>query len=473
MNFDTRRLVLPLDCNDKVKATQRKVMERVDWLNSLRLVYNRAASDPSLHSSSQAITVEAFLNTLLESVGSLQLQRPEDYCRRSAVACFTFEEVFATFEQDFGRTISWDFVLEKVISLQAGQSLEDSTGPHSIDVNGNAYPELVVIARKSSASPEQRTQGEESPRHITGLRIPSTPHSPHTSREFSNVQDYLLLETGPGSEETEDTAAPALSTYSRFPKTQALTISQRNVLNLGYVQLERGVLTGKLGSWRGAAALRCLILCGCGLEAVPDNLPGSLSVLNLAENHIQVIEKIGELSDLHLLNLSHNRLKSIGGLYRLKELFELYLAGNLLARVSKLFQLPNLSLLDLSHNHIASMEGIIELTHNRHLTVLRLRGNPLVSHLPSVLSILPQVRFLDPPHFLAHSAYRLLGEEAFGREMLRATPAESTIVEVQLSPAAQKCAKRLGHSGKKSVRASLELSGGGSQSQRSSTMRLF
>lgn len=472
MNFDTRRLVLPLDCNDKVKTTQRKVMERVDWLNALRLVYNRAASDPSLHSSSQIITVEAFLNTLLESVSSLQLQRREEYCRRSAVACFTFEEVFAAFEQDFGRTISWDFVLEKVISLQAGQPFEDSTGPHSIDVNGNVYSELVVIARKSSASPEPRPQSEESPRHITGLRIPSTPHSPHTSREFSNVQDYLLLETGPGSEEMDDTSAPVLSSYSRFPKTQALTISQRNALNLGFTQLERGVLASRLGSWRGAV-LRCLVLSGCGLEEVPHNLPGSLSVLNLAENHIQVIEKIGELRDLHLLNFSHNRLKSIGGLYHLKELFELYLAGNHLTRVAKLFQLPNLSLLDLARNHITSVEGIIELTHNRHLTVLRLRGNPLASHLPPITSILPQVRFLDPPHFLAHSAYRLLGEEAFGREMLRATPAESTIVEVQLSPAAQKCAKRLGRLGERSIRTSLELSGGGSQSQRSSTMRLF
>lgn len=471
MNFDTRRLVLPLDCNDKVKGTQRKVMERVDWLNALQLVYNRAACDPSLHSSSQTITVEAFLNTLLESVGSLQLQRKEDYCRRSAVACFTFEDVFAAFEQEFGRTISWDFVLERVISLQEGELLEDSTGPHSIDVNGKYYSELVVIARKSSVSPEPRPIGEESPRHIADLRIPSTPHSPQTSREFSNVQDYLSLETGPGSEEPEESTSPLLSSYSRFPKTQALVVSQRSALNLGYTQVERGALVSRLG--RGTIALQCLVLSGCGLDAIPGSLPASLRVLNLAENNIKLIEKLGELTRLHLLNLSHNRLKNIGGLYRLKELFELYLAGNQLGRVSKLFQLPSLSLLDLSRNNITSLEGIIELAHNRHLTVLRLRGNPLDSHFPQISFILPQVRFLDPPHFLTHSAYRLLREDAFGREMLKGTLAESTIVEVQLSPAAQKCAKRLGRLGEKSMRISLELSGSGSQSQRSSTMRLF
>ena len=137
MNFDTRRLLLPLDCNEKVRTPQRKVMEKVEWLNVLRLVYNRAAGDPGRHSSTQTITVEALLNTLLEAVGSLTLHSPEQYYRRSAVTCLTFEDVFAAFQQDFGRMVTWDFVLDRVVRLQPGLQREDTSGPHSIDVNGS------------------------------------------------------------------------------------------------------------------------------------------------------------------------------------------------------------------------------------------------------------------------------------------------------------------------------------------------
>ena len=329
----------------------------------------------------------------------------------------------------------------------------------------------MVIARKSSASPEPRPQEEESPRHIADLRIPSTPHSPQTSREYSNVQDYLPLDTAP--EELEDDSSPLLSSYCRFPKIQSLSIPQENLLNLGYEKLEMSTIPSNLGNIRGLNSLRCLVLSGCGLTAIPESLPLSLTVLNLAENSIQVIENLGAIRDLHLLNLSHNRIKSISGLFRLKELFELYLAGNRISRVSKLFQLPNLSLLDLARNQISCMEDVIELARNRHLAVLRVRGNPIAGQIAAISRILPQVRFLDPPSFLAHSSYRLLGEDAFGRELLRTTPAESTIVEVKLSSSAQKCAKRLGSLGDKSIRTSLELSAAGSQSHRNSTLRLF
>lgn len=56
-------------CQDeKANLTQHKVLERLDWLCNLKLIFNRAANDTGIRTSSNSITVEAFLNTLIESV---------------------------------------------------------------------------------------------------------------------------------------------------------------------------------------------------------------------------------------------------------------------------------------------------------------------------------------------------------------------------------------------------------------------
>lgn len=56
-------------CQDeKANSTQHKVLERLDWLRYLKLIFNRTANDTAIRTSSSSITVEAFLNTLIESV---------------------------------------------------------------------------------------------------------------------------------------------------------------------------------------------------------------------------------------------------------------------------------------------------------------------------------------------------------------------------------------------------------------------
>lgn len=46
---------------------KEKVMSRMDWLLYLSNIFNKAANDISIQPSSRTITVEAFLNVLLEN----------------------------------------------------------------------------------------------------------------------------------------------------------------------------------------------------------------------------------------------------------------------------------------------------------------------------------------------------------------------------------------------------------------------
>lgn len=78
--------------NDK-----HKLMERVDWLAFLRKIFNRASNSISLHSSRQTITVEAFLNTLLETADDLPLLTPDEYYRKTNAQAYSLENVFNCF----------------------------------------------------------------------------------------------------------------------------------------------------------------------------------------------------------------------------------------------------------------------------------------------------------------------------------------------------------------------------------------
>lgn len=121
--------------NDKVTATQRKVMERLDWLNSLRLIYNLTAGDTALRTSSSTVRVEAFLNLLLESVPDLPLVTEEDYRRATSVKYFSLAEVFEKIEAELGNSLSWDSLLVKLFEEDRAAS-PDSI--HGLDLNGNA-----------------------------------------------------------------------------------------------------------------------------------------------------------------------------------------------------------------------------------------------------------------------------------------------------------------------------------------------
>jgi hypothetical protein len=51
-------------------------MNRLEWLNYLKNIFNKAANDISISPSNRTITVEAFLNVLLENSDELPLINP-------------------------------------------------------------------------------------------------------------------------------------------------------------------------------------------------------------------------------------------------------------------------------------------------------------------------------------------------------------------------------------------------------------
>lgn len=83
---------------------KEKVMDRMDWLNHLRLVFNMTANSYTLNSSSISVTTEAFLNKLIENVPRFPLMSSDEIPHN--VQYLSFQDIFESFEGEFGQTLS-------------------------------------------------------------------------------------------------------------------------------------------------------------------------------------------------------------------------------------------------------------------------------------------------------------------------------------------------------------------------------
>ena len=158
--------------SDSLKNEKENVMGRLEWLNHLSLIFNLTANIPLLSPSSISITTEAFLNTLIENFSNLPLKSYSDYTKCSSVKCISFKDLFIMFENDFGRVLNWDHIMEKVMNFELLDKKHRRGGnesPSSLDLN-----ELVFISKLSSSSVDYDYENEHKSQKLGDLRIPNT-----------------------------------------------------------------------------------------------------------------------------------------------------------------------------------------------------------------------------------------------------------------------------------------------------------
>lgn len=136
------------------------------------------------------------------------------------------------FEADFGKTLTWDDIMDQVMQLKR-VSYDEAESPRSIDVN-----ELVYISRRSNSSGE--VPGEEftrSPRIKSDLRIPQTP--PSHSQEFPIQVFEPVLSAGLCS------FTPEQSRLRGFPRSNPSSSPQYNQDQLSSNSARKGYLLGQ------------------------------------------------------------------------------------------------------------------------------------------------------------------------------------------------------------------------------------
>jgi internalin A len=94
------------------------------------------------------------------------------------------------------------------------------------------------------------------------------------------------------------------------------------------------------------------------LTKIPKNLPESITELQIRNSTIDEISNISQLTNLYLLELSFNEIKTITNISTLKKLYELALHDNKITKLKGVKFPTNLSIIHLSGNNLISLTGI-------------------------------------------------------------------------------------------------------------------
>ena len=336
------------------------VMGRLEWLNHLSLIFNLTLSIPSISPSSSSLKTEAFLNTLIENFTKLPLKPISLYRSQSSVKCISFKELFLIFEHDFGKTLTWDQIMEEIMGYDAQFKVHKRKGsesPGSLDLN-----ELVFISKRlGSSSVDYESEHKNRSRKLSDLRIPQTP----PGIEGFSFQGDNFTPTPGGSHEFTTFSRACL----RVPEFhESLTGSSHTETKLDLSFKKISVLSQKL--------------------------PLGLIQLNLSHNQIERFPNLEELEKLEYLNLSWNFITSLAGARPLKGLKELYLAHNKLQEIDSLAFCEELAIFDVSYNKIHSVQALAGFYQSRNLRAVDLEGNLLAQqggYKEKVLALAPQL----------------------------------------------------------------------------------
>ena len=358
-----------------------KVMSRLQWLNHLSMIFNLTAGAASLHPSACSITTEAFLNTLIENFQHLPLIPYLSYSKTTSIKCLSFKDIFTCFESDFGKLISWDYIMDRIItlenSLQSHKRRERSESPGSIDLN-----ELVYISKMSSSSVDYDNEPEHRSQRLGDLRIPQTPPG-FDSYSINNVAENY-------------TPSPRASVDSGFKKRLPLRVPE-------FGESMKSFMISKAADSHTKLNLSCKKISILSVQ-----LPTTLIELNLSHNRLARFPNLEDVERLEYLNLSWNLLISVSGIKKLSNLKELHLAHNRITEIDSLSQCENLIVLDLSYNKLLYFQAIAALENINTLRVLNLEGNGIVKQIgfrENITAMLPQLTTLNPKNISSFSKY--------------------------------------------------------------------
>jgi hypothetical protein len=381
-----------------------KVMGRLEWLNHLSLVFNITANLPLISPSSSSITTEAFLNSLIESVSHFPLCPAASFTSTSSVKYLSFKEVFSLFEKDLGKILSWDHIMDKIVTFErtmpGHRRGEKSDAPGSIDLN-----ELVYISKIGSLSVDFDSEGEHRVQKLGDLRIPQTPPglethsfqmlagnftpSPQESLEFGSLRASLRV--------------PEMGNEGRSIR---ITTEKPTAMNLSCKKLT--VLTCKL--------------------------PNSLIELNLSHNRISRMPNLEDVDKLEYLNLSWNLITNLAGSRGMRTVRELYLAHNRVEEASSLAVCENLVILDLSYNKIMHFQGIAGLAEVQTLKVLDIEGNGVAKQIglkESLSATIPQVVELNSKNIHKFSKFLQAKTTLSSSKALKSSAKTSNFISIK------------------------------------------
>ena len=344
----------------KKETYNDKVMSRMEWFRDLKIIYNKLVNEEDILTPIDKTQILKELNT---RIPKLDLKDSIEYYSKSKVQAFSLEEIITHISSLEEKNINFDQLIDSLIYLSIEKKRNKKTLP---------IPELLNCQKPLT----QPFKDQNYTRNPNSMII----------KQFSKEYNYTALKP------------------QNLMKNTTFDLSFPDQKLINYPDFD------------SYTNLLYLSLAGNNLFSTHYIFPSTLQVLNLSSNKINEFRLEVELKNLVLLNLTSNQINVMTNMNAIKNIKELYIANNCVTGINMLCHLSELALLDCSHNEIESFEDIAGLVISKRLGILKLRGNPLSSkanYEQVVNSILPRIYCLDPFNIIEHSLFKSLGSLPF------------------------------------------------------------
>lgn len=352
-------------------------MGRMEWFRDLRALFLKLSDGQR-----EIVSKDDLIASLYSEGPDLELQDPLKFQAKSAVACYSFEQVLDQLNSAKETLFTWDQVIDYLIQLGLNKKCAVKPAPRTLTLDLHAHISKPVI-KQLDRSPKSQT-ASNLVRCATEKSLRSPLH------EYFNVN-----------------AVPAPNIYN------SSDISSSGLVSLPLLS--------------NTSSLLFLSLAGNSLTHVRFEWPPQLVLLNLSSNRLSDLEFSSPLNRLQLLRVSRNGLRKFPSGHMCKNLVELYADNNELTQTGGLSRLTQLAILDLSSNSMSSFEELAGLSILRHLTVIRVKENSLPRDYAANLKVLlPRVTVIDPVDITKHTRFQAAHHLAFKEVKAQVAPSRFT-----------------------------------------------